>query len=59
MELLSLGFPELLSRYQIKELGGRAEIEKEIKQLQLAETKGNNQRLDIFVFDNVRKYSFC
>lgn len=55
MELLSLGFPELLSRYQIKELGGRAEIEKEIKQLQSAETKGNNQRLDIFVFDNDRK----
>lgn len=55
MELLSLGFPELLSRYQIKELGGRDGIEKEIKQLQLAETKGNNQRLNIFVFDNDRK----
>lgn len=37
IELLPLGFPELLSSFQIKELGGRAEIEKDVRRLQEAE----------------------
>jgi hypothetical protein len=55
IELLSLGFPELLSGYQLKQLGGRAEIEKDIQRLQSAEKSGDIQRLNVFVFDHDSK----
>jgi predicted ATPase len=52
IELLSLGFPELLSNYQLKQLGGRGEVEKDILRLQSAESKGDIQRLNVFIFDH-------
>lgn len=57
IELLSLGFPDLLSTYQIKQLGGRAEIEKDIQRLQAAEKTGDIKRLNVFIFDNDSKPS--
>jgi predicted ATP-dependent endonuclease of OLD family len=55
IELLPLGLPELLSSFQIKELGGRAEIEKDVRRLQEAEKRGEIQRLNVFVFDHDKK----
>jgi hypothetical protein len=57
IDLLSLGFPELLSNYQIKQLGGRGEIEKDILRLQTAEKSGDIQRLNVFIFDHDSKPS--
>lgn len=57
IELLSLGFPEILSTFQIKQLGGRSEVEKDIKRLQTAEKSGDIQRMNVFVFDHDRKPS--
>jgi len=57
IELLTLGFPELLSNYQIKQLGGRGEIEKDIIRLQAAEKSGDIQRLNAFIFDHDSKPS--
>jgi hypothetical protein len=57
INLLSLGFPELLSNYQIKQLGGRGEIEKDILRLQEAERGGDIQRLNVFIFDHDSKPS--
>lgn len=57
IDLLSLGFPEMLSTYQLKQLGGRAEVEKDIKRLQAAEKAGDIQRMNVFVFDHDRKPS--
>lgn len=57
IELLSLGFPDLLSNYQIKQLGGRGEIEKDILRLQAAEKSGDIQRLNVFIFDHDSKPS--
>ena len=55
MDLLSAGFPDLLSTYQIKALGGRAEVEKEIQGLQKAEQEDKLERLSVFVFDFDKK----
>lgn len=57
IDLLSLGFPDLLSNYQIKQLGGRGEIEKDILRLQAAEKNGDIQRLNVFIFDHDSKPS--
>ena len=51
IDLLSTGFADLLSAYQLKALGGRAEVEKEIQDLQQQEKKGDLQRLNVFIFD--------
>jgi len=57
IELLSVGFPELLAGYQLKSLGGRVEIEKDIARLQEAESRGELDRLNSFIFDRDRRPS--
>lgn len=51
VSLLEAGFSSILRRYKIKDLGGRREIEKEIKQLQDAENKGTELSSRYFIFD--------
>lgn len=51
IDLLSAGFPDLMSGYQLKQLGGRAGIERDIQRLQDAEARGDLQRLSVFIFD--------
>jgi len=55
IQLLSLGFSDMLSTFQIKQLGGRSEVEKDIKRLQEAEKNGDIQRLNVFIFDHDSK----
>jgi predicted ATPase len=50
-ELLEAGFEKLFRRYKFKDLGGRREVEKEIKSLQEAEAKGNSVSAQFFIFD--------
>jgi hypothetical protein len=49
--LLEAGFSSILRRYKIKDLGGRREIEKEIKLLQEAEKSGTELSPRYFIFD--------
>lgn len=49
--VLETGFSSVLRRYKIKDLGGRREVEKEIKQLQEAEKKGIELAPRYFIFD--------
>lgn len=49
--LLEAGFSSILRRYKVKDLGGRREIEKEIKQLQEAEEEGIELSPRYFIFD--------
>lgn len=51
VDLLEVGFEDLLRRYKIRDLGGRREVEKEITQLQEAERKGTLLSPRYFIFD--------
>lgn len=51
VELLEAGFGDLLRRYKVKELFGRAEVEKHIRRLQKADESGNDQPPRYFIFD--------
>jgi len=51
VDLLEIGFGELLRRYKIKDLGGRREVERQIKQLQEAERRGVKLSPRYFIFD--------
>ncbi len=51
MALLDAGFETRLSRYKLKDLGGRREIEKEITRLQSGESSGEDFPLTVFIFD--------
>lgn len=51
VELLEAGFGDLLRRYMVKELFGRAEVEKHIRRLQKADESGNQQPARYFIFD--------
>ena len=51
VEILETGFGSLLRQYKLKDLGGRNEIEKQIKLLQAAERSGERQAARYFVFD--------
>jgi len=51
VDLLEVGFGDLLRRYKIKDLGGRREVEKQIIQLQEAERKGTKLSARYFIFD--------
>jgi hypothetical protein len=51
IELLEAGFGNLLQRYKIKDLGGRREVEKQIRLLQQAEERGENSPPRYFIFD--------
>lgn len=55
IDLLSAGFPDLLAGHQLKSLGGRTEVEKDIARLQEAEKRGEIERLNSFIFDRDRK----
>jgi predicted ATPase len=57
IDLLNIGFPDLLARYQIKFLGGRNKVERDIAQLQEAEKRGEVERFSSFIFDRDRKPS--
>jgi predicted ATPase len=50
-EVLAAGFPELLRRYRLRDLGGRRNVEKEITILQNAEAAGKDVLPRYFVFD--------
>lgn len=49
--VLEAGFASILRRYKIKDLGGRREVEKEIRQLQDAENRGIDLAPRYFIFD--------
>lgn len=49
--ILETGFGEIFRRYKIKDLGGRKEIEKEIKFLQSTEKQNPDHSLRFFIFD--------
>jgi predicted ATP-dependent endonuclease of OLD family len=51
VQLLREGFPELLRRYQIKDRGGRREVEKSIKSIQELETNGRKVDPIFVIFD--------
>lgn len=55
IDLLNAGFPDLLAGYQLKSLGGRTEVEKDIARLQEAEARSEVERLSSFIFDRDRK----
>jgi predicted ATP-binding protein involved in virulence len=50
-ELLVTGFPERMKRFKVKDLGGRIEIEKNIKLIQDQESAGSDVGRQIFIFD--------
>ncbi|WP_375454344.1 ATP-dependent endonuclease [uncultured Methylobacterium sp.] len=50
-DLLELGFGSLLRKHKIKDLGGRKEVEKQIRQLQAAEARGEKLTKRFFIFD--------
>ncbi len=54
-EILMAGFEDILRRYKIKQRGGRNEIEKDIKELQEGEKKGEEIGYHYFIFDHDRK----
>lgn len=49
--VLEAGFGPTLRRFKVKDLGGRREVEKEIRQLQDAEKKGEDLTPRYFIFD--------
>ncbi|ADE12417.1 ATP-dependent nuclease [Sideroxydans lithotrophicus] len=51
ISLLEAGFGTIFRRYKVKDLGGRREIEKEIKQLQDGEKEGIELSPRFFIFD--------
>ncbi|HXN94044.1 MAG TPA: AAA family ATPase [Candidatus Acidoferrales bacterium] len=51
VDLLQVGFGDLLRRHKVKDLGGRREVEKQIEQLQEAEKKGTKLSPRYFIFD--------
>jgi predicted ATPase len=51
VELLEHGFNSLLKQYKLKDLGGRREVEKQIKSLQEAENHGEKLSSRYFIFD--------
>ena len=50
-QILEVGFDDLFRRYKFKELGGRLNVEKEIRALQSAESKGTTVSQQFFIFD--------
>ncbi|MDM9647113.1 AAA family ATPase [Rhizobium sp. S163] len=51
VELLELGFGSILRQHKLKDLGGRTEVEKQIRQLQDAEKTGVDLTPRYFIFD--------
>ena len=57
IDLLETGFEALLGRYKVKDLGGRSEVEKQIRALQEAEKNGEEFATTLFIFDLDRSIS--
>ena len=55
VEILQGGFDDLFRRYRLKDRGGRGIVERDIKELQKAETAGEDIGNHFFVFDLDRK----
>jgi predicted ATP-binding protein involved in virulence len=55
VDLLEAGFSDKIAGYKITKLGGRDEVEKEIKVLQIAEKQGKLDSVQFFIFDLDRK----
>jgi predicted ATPase len=55
VEVLQSGFDDVFRRYKLKDRGGRTEIQKDIVELQKAETKGDEIGHHYFIFDLDRK----
>lgn len=51
IEILRAGFDDVIVRYHLAQLGGRANIESEIKTLQVAEERGELDSVKLFIFD--------
>lgn len=51
VELIEYGFPQVLKNFKLRDLGGRYEIEKQIRELQYSESKGNTIPRTTFIFD--------
>jgi predicted ATPase len=51
VDLLELGFGSLLRQYKIKDLGGRGQVEKQIRLLQEAASRGEVLAPRFFIFD--------
>ncbi|NEW96504.1 AAA family ATPase [Rhodopseudomonas sp. BR0G17] len=56
-EILRSGFDDIVRRYKVKQLGGRSQIESDIKELQAAECRGDEIGLHYFLFDHDGKPS--
>ncbi len=54
-ELLETGFAQRTSGFKVTKLGGRGEVEKEIKTLQVPEKEKELTSIQCFIFDNDRK----
>lgn len=52
VEILQAGFDDLFRRYKIRERGGRAEVERGVRQLQDAERRGDEIGNHYFIFDH-------
>ncbi len=55
VEILEAGFGDLFRKYQLKQRGGRTQIEADIRALQAAESKGTEIGNHYFIFDLDRK----
>ncbi|PST23129.1 hypothetical protein C7U61_00895 [Rhizobium sp. JAB6] len=51
VEILELGFGSILRQHKLKDLGGRTEVERQIRQLQEAERTGTALTPRYFIFD--------
>lgn len=51
IDVLQTGFDQLVNKYNLTQLGGRGNVEREIRTLQEAEAKGEVDTLKCFVFD--------
>ena len=51
MEILDAGFAKMLNRYNVTQLEGRGNVEREIRTLQEAEARGEVDTLKCFIFD--------
>ena len=55
VEILRAGFDQILGRYKLKQLGGRGQLESDIRELQKAEERGDEIGYHFFLFDHDRK----
>ncbi|CAL76551.1 hypothetical protein BRADO2738 [Bradyrhizobium sp. ORS 278] len=52
VEILQTGFDHIFRRFKLKQLGGRGQIESDIKELQRAESRGDDVGYYYFLFDH-------